>query len=91
MISLDLLKDKNSKLDGKSSIFFKCKTKKPGLMATDILELEPSTGKLFWVEDGISTTYNFPLEVEEHSEKLIRASYSMKKMFAAFGVHPTRL
>ena len=45
--SADLLKDKNSKLDGKSSIFFKCKTKKRGLMATDILELEPSTGKLF--------------------------------------------
>ena len=61
MISLDLLKDKNSKLDGKSSIFFKCKTKKRGLMATNILELEPSTGKLFWVEDSIGITDNFTL------------------------------
>ena len=50
-------------------------------METDILEFNPSTGKLIWVEDNLGMKINFPMGIEEHSDKLIRASYSMKQMF----------
>lgn len=82
-VSEGLLTDEQFKINGKSSIFLKCKTIKIKSMETDVLEFNPSARKLIWVEDNLGVTVNFPMEIEEQSDKLIRASYTMKQMFVA--------
>ncbi|MDA0692633.1 MAG: tetratricopeptide repeat protein [Nitrospinae bacterium] len=81
--SADLLTDEKPKFDGKSSIFLKCKTKQRKFMETDILEFNPSIGKLIWVEDDKGLSIYLPMEIEEYSGKFIKASYTIKKMLAA--------
>jgi TPR repeat protein len=84
MAEATLNKNKNSsvELNQSASIFLECKTVKIKLLETDILELDIAKGKLIWVEDDVGFLVNLPMKIEDFSDNIIRASYTMKEMLA---------